>query len=222
MRPTRHRISPPAGGDKQAARRGPEDRFLKIPNIRTLRKYHRIARVGEIARRYFAMNAFDGVLTILGVLVGSYFGGIRQAGSVVTLGLAASFAMGVSGFYGAYMTEKAERRRALDELEQSTLSDLSDTDISHASTYAAVAVAVIDGLSPFAAAAIAVSPFFFGGALEVHTAYTVAIVLAFLELFALGAYLGAISRERMILAGFKMMVAGLICVVVAYLLGSAA
>ena len=52
------------------------------------------------------MNAFDGVLTILGVLVGGYFGHVRDAGAVVTLGLAASFAMGVSGFYGAYMTEK--------------------------------------------------------------------------------------------------------------------
>jgi predicted membrane protein (TIGR00267 family) len=195
---------------------------LRIPSIRTLRKYHRIARVGEIARRYFAMNAFDGVLTILGVLVGSYFGGIKDAGSVVTLGLAASFAMGVSGFYGAYMTEKAERRRALDELERSTLSDLSDTDISHASTYATIIVAFIDGLSPFAAAAIAVSPFFFSGSLDINLAYYTAVALAFTELFGLGAYLGAISREHMLLAGAKMMIAGLICVAVAYLLGSAA
>lgn len=168
------------------------------------------------------MNAFDGVLTILGVLVGSYFGGIRDAGSVVTLGLAASFAMGVSGFYGAYMTEKAERRRALDELERSTLSDLSDTDISHASTYATIIVAFIDGLSPFAAAAIAVAPFFLNGMLDISTAYYTAMGLAFTELFALGAYLGAISREHMILAGAKMMIAGLICVAMAYLLGSAA
>jgi len=195
---------------------------LRVPSIRTLREYHRIARVGEIARRYFAMNAFDGVLTILGVLVGSYFGGIRHAGAVVTLGMAASFAMGVSGFYGAYMTEKAERRRALAELEESTLSDLSDTDIAHASTYATIVVSLIDGLSPFAAAAIAVSPFFLDGAVEVSSAYIAAVVIAFSELFALGAYLGAISRDRIVLAGMKMVTAGALCVAVAYLLGGAA
>ena len=46
--------------------------------LATLRHYHKIAEVGEIARRYFAMNAFDGVLTTIGVLVGGYFGGVRQ------------------------------------------------------------------------------------------------------------------------------------------------
>ncbi len=193
---------------------------MRLPSIRTLRDYHRIARVGEIARRYFAMNAFDGVLTMLGILVGSYFGGIRDPASVVTLGLDASFAMGVSGFYGAYMTEKAERRRALNELEESTLSDLSDTDISHASTYATIVVSLIDGLSPFLAAAIAVSPFFLGNAIDIETAYYISFTLAFTELFALGVYLGTISRERMIISGVKMVGAGGICVVVAYMLGA--
>lgn len=195
---------------------------MKLPSIRTLRKYHRIARVGEIARRYFAMNAFDGVLTILGVMVGGYFGEIRSAGAIVTLGMTASFAMGVSGFYGAYMTERAERSRALAELEESTLSSLKDTDISYASTYATIVVSIIDGASPFLAAAIAVSPFFLGGAISIESAYYAAVGLAFVELFALGVYLGSISRDRMILSGLKMVTAGLVCSAVGYVLGAAA
>ncbi len=193
---------------------------MKLPSIRTLRKYHRIARVGEIARRYFAMNAFDGVLTILGVLVGGFFGQVRDAGAVLTLGMAASFAMGVSGFYGAYMTEKAERNRELAELEESTLSNLKHTDIGHASTYATIVVSLVDGFSPFAAAAIAVSPFFLGDAIPIETAFYAAFALAFCELFALGLFLGAISREKMILSGIKMVSAGLICVAVGYALGT--
>lgn len=195
---------------------------MKIPSIRTLREYHRIARVGEIARRYFAMNAFDGVLTMLGVIVGSYFGGIRDHGSVATLGLAASAAMGISGFYGAYMTEKAERARALSELEESTLSDLGDTDISHASTYATIVLSIIFGLSPFLAAAIAVSPFFLGDVIDIESDYYAALILSFAELFGLGAYLGSISKERMLVSGIKMVIAGGVCVAVAYLLGGAA
>jgi len=195
---------------------------LKLPSIRTLRRYHRIARVGEIARRYFAMNAFDGVLTMLGILVGGYFGDIRSPGSVVTLGVTASFAMGVSGFYGAYSTERAERSRALDELEKSTLSDLRDTDIGHASVYATVVVSLVDGLSPFAAAAIAISPFFLGSSIDINNAYYAAFGLAFAELFGLGVFLGAVSRERMILSGLKMVTAGLVCAGVGYTLGAAA
>ncbi len=168
------------------------------------------------------MNAFDGVLTILGVLVGSYFGGITRPASVLTLGLAASFAMGVPGFYGAYITEKAERRRSLDELERSTLSDLSDTDISHASTYATIVVAFIDGISPFAAAALAIAPFFLGDAIDITAAYIAAVAIAFVQLFLLGAYLGSVSRDHVIFAGVKMMVAGFVCVSVAYLLGGLA
>lgn len=195
---------------------------MKIPSLRTLREYHRIARVGEIARRYFAMNAFDGALTILGVLVGGFFAGIESAAQVLSLGLAASFAMGVSGFYGAYMTEKAERNRELAELEESTLSNLRDTDIGHAQTYATIFVSIVDGASPALAAAVAISPFLLGEAIGIENAFYASFALAFAELFALGAYLGHISRDRVILSGVKMVTAGIICAAVGYLLGGAA
>ncbi len=195
---------------------------MKLPSIRTLREYHRIARVGEIARRYFALNAFDGALTILGVLVGSYFGQIRNGGSVITLVLTASFAIGISGFYGAYMIERAERRRALAELEGSTLSSLKDTEIGHASVYATIVVSLVDGLSPFAASIIAVSPFFLGGHISIDKAFLAAFILAFAELFGLGIFLGVISRENIAFSGIKMVLAGLLCVLVGYLLKGAA
>ncbi|MHB9053267.1 MAG: VIT1/CCC1 transporter family protein [Thermoleophilia bacterium] len=193
---------------------------MKIPSIRTLRRYHRIARVGEIARRYFAMNAFDGVLTILGVLVGGYFGHVRDAGAIVTLGMAASFAMGVSGFYGTYMIERAERSRSLAELEESTLTDLKDTDIGHASVYASIFVAMVDGFSPFVAAAIAVSPFFLGSSIAIEEAFYISFALVFAELFGLGVFLGAISRERIIFSGLKMVTAGIVIAIIGYLLGT--
>ena len=194
---------------------------MKIPSIRTLREYHRIARVGEIARRYFALNAFDGVLTILGVLVGSYFGQIRSASSVITLVLTASFAIALSGFYGAYMIERAERRRSLAELEESTLTSLKDTEIGHASVYATIVVSLVDGFSPFVASMIAVSPFFLGDSISIEEAFYSAFFLAFVELFGLGVFLGIISREKIVFSGIKMVTAGLLCVLVGYLLRGA-
>lgn len=195
---------------------------MKIPSIRTLKKYHRIAEVGEIARRYFAMNAFDGTLTILGVLVGGYFGGVRESSAILTMGMATSFALGISGFYGAYMTERAERSRALTELEESTLSSLKGTDIGHASVYAAIVVALINGISPFVAAAVTVLPFILGSLIASEHAYYLAFALAFTELFVVGSYLGSVSRDRIILSGLKMVSAGVICVAVGFALGAAA
>ena len=44
-----------------------------------MKEYNDILNIDEIARRYLIMNAFDGVLTILGILVGSLFAGISDS-----------------------------------------------------------------------------------------------------------------------------------------------
>ena len=85
--------------------------------LQQLKEYEDIAQVGQIARRYFAMNAFDGVLTMIGVLIGNYSAGVESARVIISTGLATSMAIGVSGFWGAYFTESAERKRDLDDLE---------------------------------------------------------------------------------------------------------
>jgi predicted membrane protein (TIGR00267 family) len=186
--------------------------------IATLRHYHEVAAVGEIARRYFAMNAFDGVLTTMGVLVGAYLGDVRNAHAVISVGLAAAVAMGVSGFYGSYLVERAERDRSLRELEEATLSKLDDSDIAAASTYATIVVALVDGLSPFAASLVVLIPFFLSGLIAVHDAYFVSLGIAFVELFFLGVFLGRVSRQRLILSGAKLTGAGIVCLALSLLL----
>jgi len=185
--------------------------------LATLRHYHRVADVGEIARRYFAMNAFDGVLTTLGVLVGSYIGHVHSAHQVIAVGLGAAVAMGVSGFYGSYLIERAERDRSLRELEDVTLSSLEDSDIAAASTYATIVIALVDGVSPFVAAALVLLPFFVAPS-NMHAAYIVGVVIAFVELFLLGLFLGRVSRQRLVWSGVKLAVAGVLCVALSALL----
>ncbi len=187
--------------------------------IDTLRHYHEIAEVGEIARRYFAMNAFDGVLTTIGVLVGGYFGGIDGARAIFIVVLTTAVGMGVSGFYGSYLVERAERDRAMRELEESTLSSLEDTTIASASRYATIVIALIDGASPFGAALIAMIPFAFVGVVSIHAAYYLAVVVGLVELFCLGLFLGSISRDRLWYSGIKLVMAGVIALVISLLLG---
>ena len=185
----------------------------------TLRHYHEISGVGELVRRYFALNAFDGVLTAVGVLAGAFVGGVEETRTVLVLLLSTAVGMAVSGFYGSYLVEKAERDRAMRELEESTLSSLKGTDIAHASRYAAVVIAFVDGGSPSVATLIIASPFFLSGALGVDAAYYLALAIAFVELFLLGAFLGAVSRDRLWVAGVRLVVAGVIALAISLLLG---
>lgn len=196
---------------------GPRARLHE--RLDTLRQYHEVAQVGEIARRYFAMNAFDGVLTAIGVLVGGYLGGVDSPRAVFILVLTTAVGMGVSGFYGSYLVERAEREREMHELEESTLTSLQDTTIASASRYASVVIAAIDGGSPFAAALILMIPFAFTGVVSMHAAYYLAVAVGLVELFFLGVFLGAVSRERLWVSGVKLVVAGLIAVAISVLLG---
>jgi predicted membrane protein (TIGR00267 family) len=185
-----------------------------------LREYDKLANISEIARRYFAMNAFDGVLTIIGVLMGNFVAGVSDARIVLSTGLATCVAMGISGLWGAYLTESAERKRDLDELSRFTLTDLTDTRIGRASRAAIVIVAIVDGLSPFMAALVVLVPFFLAGNFEDLTwAYYTSLGLALLTLFSLGLFLGHISRGRMIVYGFKTVLAGVVSIVISFFLG---
>jgi predicted membrane protein (TIGR00267 family) len=188
--------------------------------LHELREYSDIASIGEIARRYFAMNAFDGVLTIIGVLMGSYTARVQDPAVVIVTGFSTSMAMGISGLWGAYLTEAAERKRDLDDLENHTLTDLSETKIGRASRVAVVVVALVDGLAPFLAALVVLLPFFFSALLaDVLLSYYASLAMALVVLFALGAFLGKVSKQNLIVSGAKMIGAGVVSILLSYFLG---
>ena len=193
---------------------------LRIAQLEELRGYLEMAEVGKIARRYAAMNAFDGILTIIGVLMGSYTAHVMEPRIVISTGLATSVAIGLSGLWGAYLTETAERKRSLDELEQSTLSDLSDTRLGRASRVAVIAVALVDGFAPFLAALVVLVPFFLAhvlpGPMEL---YYLSLGTALVALFAVGVFVGSISKDRLLVSGAKTIGAGLACMAINLLLG---
>ena len=185
--------------------------------LERLKEYDQVADISEIARRYFAMNSFDGILTILGVLAGNYLAGVRDSTVVIVTGMATSVSMGVSGLWGAYLTESAERQKSLDDLEEHTLTDLSDSRIGRASRFAVVIVALVDGLAPLLASLLVLSPFFvtrlWG---EILYSYYLAVSVAMVSLFTLGAFLGRISRQNIWIAGLKMITAGIAALLLGY------
>lgn len=189
--------------------------------VHRIQEYSELADIGEIARRYFAMNAFDGVLTIIGVLMGNLTAGVKDVRIVVTTGLATCVAMGVSGLWGAYLTESAERKRNLAELSRQTLTDLNDTRIGRASRTAAITVSLVDGFSPFLAALVVLIPFFASGIFPaVEWAYYSALGFGLLTLFGLGLFLGYTSQEHILGYGLKTVIAGLASMAISLLLGA--
>ena len=73
----------------------------------------RISRSTVIVRRYFITNGFDGVLTMLGLLVGFRVSGSDDMNILLVSGFGAAIALAVSGVSSAYISESADRNHDL-------------------------------------------------------------------------------------------------------------
>ncbi len=193
--------------------------------IKRWKQYSRISDVAPITRRYFIMNAFDGALTMLGVVIGAYVSGVLLPITIISAGLAGSIAMGVSGVSGAYMTEKAERTKKLKGLEKAMLRDMKNGLHGRSHRFATIFAAVVDGVSPAIAAMVVISPFFMANfeIISSELAFFSSITITLIVLSLLGVYLAKISDESMIKYGIQMLLVGLItafiCVGTSILLG---
>lgn len=184
--------------------------------------YLRVTRAQKILRRYFAMNAFDGAMTSLGVVIGAYISKISDPRAIIGVIIVSGIAMAVSGFSGTYMTESAERSKSLNELEEAMLVDLDDTIYGHASRFVSLFAAFVDGSAPFVASIPTVVPFYLSivGLLSLEIAFYASIVAALGILFTLGVFLGKVSEGNLLYSGVKMVVAGVAVALLALLLNS--
>jgi predicted membrane protein (TIGR00267 family) len=199
-------------GDESSNR--PVRRLIEKAN-----EYNEIAGIAEIARRSFGNNTFDGILTMIGVLMGSFSSGITNPRVVIITGLSTSIAIMISGAWGAYLTESAERTNYLNELGRSTLTNLNGSRIGRASRFAAIAVSVVDGLSPFLGAIVVLLPFFFSRWFpDIRTTYLAALGTSLVALFALGIWFGKVAKENLIIYGIKTLLAGVFSILIGSLL----
>jgi predicted membrane protein (TIGR00267 family) len=184
-----------------------------------VREYERISGFSKIARRALANNAFDGVLTMIGVLMGNYLGGVRSAGTVIRIGIATSISIGISGLWGAYLAESAERGRELAELERMSLTDLGETKIGRASRVAVIVVSLVDGLSPFVSSMIVLTPLFVAPLIgNILLSYALSLIVGLISLFGLGVFLGHISGRGLVGYGLRTVIAGVVAIVINALL----
>ncbi len=87
------------------------------------KEYNNITGYTQICRRYFVNNFYDGMLTILGILLGFFVILLNnpnqpiQSNYIILTGVGTSISMFISGVSGSYLSEKAEQRKEKKELD---------------------------------------------------------------------------------------------------------
>lgn len=189
-------------------------------SIKKLKSQFELTKSGAIARRYFVIGAFDGALTILGVILGAYVAQTTinpdlAEQLIVGAGVAGAVALSVSSAVGAYEAERVEHVLSHKHLEKAMLCEVEGTR-KQAIGVSIFVSALSHGVAPLVAAFVPLIPFFFMPLDEAVVTGTI-ITLAFL--FGLGAYLGSLIKEMIVYTGLRFVIAGLATSIVLILIG---
>ena len=154
-----------------------------------------LSRSQGIARRYFVTNGFDGALATLGLNMGFHVGDGVSIHTAFNACVGTAIALMMSGLSSAYVSEAAERRRELRELEEAMVANLGDTAHGRAARYAPWFIAAVNGLAPFTMSMIIIVPLWCEvlGLPWPAPPLESAIALAFVVIFLLGVFLGRVS-----------------------------
>ncbi|MHA2037229.1 MAG: hypothetical protein ACW98X_12390 [Promethearchaeota archaeon] len=207
--------------------------------IKNWRQYGKLADLGEISRRKFFNNCFDGALTCAGIVSGIFIiylgSGIIQftPQNVLVTGLATALAIGISGLWGAFLSEEAERKKKVDNMkkdmamiEETTGEEEQEenevntdkTILEKAEKFATVVASLVDGGAPAVGSILPLIPFFFGGILTiVHFIFSYLILTGLLVY--LGIFLGNISGGGKVRYALHLVTAGVVTLLVTLLLG---
>lgn len=179
----------------------------------------RITRTHDIVRRYFVVNGFDGALTMLGLIIGFIISASTDLTIVINACLGAAIALGMSGVSSAYISEVAERKRALGKLEQAMATDLQDSTHGVAARWVPLLIALVNGSAPLFISLLILMPIWLvnaGLALPVSPLY-VAVMIALGLIFFLGVFLGRIAGISWLRSGLQTLLIAMMTVTLIYL-----
>ncbi len=188
--------------------------------IKRIRFLFHITHAHGIARRYFVTNGFDGALTMLGLTMGFYISGDVAIPVAIRACLGATIALGMSGLTSAYISETAEKKKELRELENALVADLGDTDYGRASRFVPFMIAAVNGLAPVLISLFIITPLWLSR-YEVRLPLSPlgsSIALAFFVIFLLGVFLGRVSGTFWLWAGLRTVLIALLTILIILML----
>ncbi|MCW8854098.1 MAG: hypothetical protein OQK72_05315 [Gammaproteobacteria bacterium] len=183
----------------------------------------RITRTHGIVRRYFVVNGFDGALTMLGLIMGFLLSTPASLTVIINACLGAAIALGVSGVSSAYVSELAERRRALSELEDAMVTDLKDGAHAVAARWVPMFIALVNGSAPLIICLLIITPLWLSNAGLVFfiSPLYVAVIIAVILIFLLGVFLGRISDISWLRSGIQTLIIAFVTILLIYLFAGA-
>jgi predicted membrane protein (TIGR00267 family) len=179
----------------------------------------RLTRSQDIARRYFVVNGFDGALAMLGLIIGFLVSTPAQLSVIINVCLGAAIALGMSGVSSAYISEVAERRRELGELEAAMVTDLHESAHGEAARRVPLLIALVNGAAPLVISLIILIPLWLasaGIALPLSPLYA-SIAVAGVMVFMLGVFLGRIADISWLQSGIHTLLVAIITAGLIYL-----
>lgn len=181
---------------------------------------HHLSRSSGIIRRYLVVNGFDGALTMLGLLTGFRLGGEVALDIVLGACVGAAVALGVSGLTSAYLSESAERQRALAELEAAMITDLKASSHARAARLLPLLIAAVNGAAPVLVSLLIITPLWLArlGVTLPLAPLDSAIATAFLCIFGLGVFLGKVGGTPWFWSGIKTLLIALVTMLLILLL----
>lgn len=178
----------------------------------SLRRSLEISEKQVAVRRYFFSNSFDGVLAMMGLSLGAAIVPGTKISTVVFAGFGTAIAMLVSGVSGIYLTESAETRRMIKEIQESMLRDVSDTVIGRAGAVGTLITSIVGGLSNFLLSMTVLLPYI----ISMHVvelqpmASMLSTATGLVILFVLGMFLGKFSHTHILKTGLRMAGLGIV------------
>ncbi len=207
--------------------------------------------LGEIARRKFFNSCFDGALTCAGIVSGFFIMFLSEPtrnvpNTVIITGFATALAIGISGLWGAFLSEEAERKKkitdmkkemAIIETDDEETIDHSENNIKktkkkkkkkikptlleRAEYFATIVASLVDGGAPVLGSSLPLVPFFFGTVLTpIH--FIISYIVLVGLLVYLGVFLGKISGGGRVRYAIHLVTAGVVTLIVSILLGKIA
>lgn len=168
-------------------------------------------------KRYLVRGFIDGLLSTLGVVIGASTAigadnGVEASHIIMAAGVGGGVANGLSNILGAYMGEKLEMGAKFEEVERAMLKEeaLRGTKVVERVQNRVISFGIFDGLATIGGAMVPVLPFIFIPLFTIAdlTALYVSIVISLSLFFFLGAYVGRVAKENIVLSGMKMVAFG--------------
>lgn len=181
--------------------------------------YLQITHSQGIMRRYFVVNGFDGALTMLGLIVGFVFSSPSSLQIIINACMGATIALTVSGISSAYVSEQAELRLALSNLQDAMVTKLQEGVHVEAARWVPIFIALVNGSAPLIISLLIIAPLWLAtqGVTFIFTPLQGAIFIAILIIFLFGVFLGRLSGVTWLISGIKTLLIAALTIALIYL-----